>query len=162
LRHYERLGLLATVPRSGNGYREYPTLAVERVRMIRRALAIGFSLPELATILNMRDQGKLPCRHARDLAHSKLQDLDRQMRDLTVMRHQLREILKDWDSRLRRAGENKPAKLLEALPNHVTRPEPRTQFRHSRKRRRHEGDSGGSGGGSRDRSKTDQLARRSR
>jgi len=161
LRHYERLGLLPKVPRSDNGYREYPALALERVRLIRRALGIGFSLTELATILNMRDQGQLPCRHARDLANSKLQDLGRQMKEMLAMRRQLKKILQDWDSRLRRAGKNKPARLLENLPKITARPDARAQFTHSKNRRDHEDDSGGSSVDTGSRRTANQHARKS-
>ena len=46
LRHYERKGVLHS-QRAGNGYREYPEDALERVRMVRQGLAIGFTLDEL-------------------------------------------------------------------------------------------------------------------
>jgi DNA-binding transcriptional MerR regulator len=46
LRHYERKGLLAAPHRSPNGYREYPASALDRVRLIRRALAVGFTLSD--------------------------------------------------------------------------------------------------------------------
>jgi DNA-binding transcriptional MerR regulator len=95
LRHYERLGLLPKVPRTASGYRQFPASAVDRVRMIRRAVAIGFSLSELSTIVGMREQGKLPCRHARSLAASKLRDLDKQMKELVVIHRQLKKILHD-------------------------------------------------------------------
>jgi len=62
LRHYERLGLLPKPPRTNGGYRDYPPHSLDRVRLIRRALSIGFSLPELTTILEMRDRGEVPCR----------------------------------------------------------------------------------------------------
>ena len=41
-------GLLAAPPRSPNGYREYPAEALGRVRLVRRAVALGFTLDELA------------------------------------------------------------------------------------------------------------------
>ena len=44
LRHYERLGLLEIPARTSGGYREYSSGSLERVRLIRRALSIGFSL----------------------------------------------------------------------------------------------------------------------
>jgi len=54
LRHYERLGLLPKAQRTEGGYRQYTAQSLERVRLIRRALTIGFSLPELTVILKMR------------------------------------------------------------------------------------------------------------
>ena len=59
LRHYERMGLL--LPRRlANGYRVYRPDAVERVRMIRSALALGFHLDELAKFLALRASGRAP------------------------------------------------------------------------------------------------------
>src|SRR5262249_35903045 len=60
LRHYERKGLLKP-RRAPNGYREYSPHAIERVRLIRSALAIGLKLDELAHILKTREAGGAPC-----------------------------------------------------------------------------------------------------
>src|SRR4029434_7929885 len=70
LRHYERKGLLKP-QRASNGYREYPRHAVERMRLIRNALAIGFKLDDLERVLKIRDAGGAPCRQVRDLAAAK-------------------------------------------------------------------------------------------
>ena len=53
LRHYERLGLLPGVTRTRSGYRRYPPALVDRVRVIQRALVVGFSLRELASVLRL-------------------------------------------------------------------------------------------------------------
>jgi DNA-binding transcriptional MerR regulator len=65
LRHYERLGLLPLPQRTTGNYRAYPPTSQQRVELIQRALAIGFSLSELKTILAVRDGGGAPCRRAR-------------------------------------------------------------------------------------------------
>src|ERR1019366_1214948 len=57
LRHYERMKLLPVPRRSPGNYRLYPRETAHRVRLIRNALAVGFSLPELAKILKVRDAG---------------------------------------------------------------------------------------------------------
>ena len=62
LRHYERKGVLGIPARSQGGYRLYPPEAVGRVRLVRRALAIGFTLHDLAAVLSERDRGGAPCR----------------------------------------------------------------------------------------------------
>ena len=46
LRHYERKGVLPRPRRGANGYRMYPASAVDRVTLIRRALAVGFTLDD--------------------------------------------------------------------------------------------------------------------
>jgi len=61
LRYYERQRLLPDVPRSASGYRLFPPEALARVRLIRGALSIGFSVRELAAIFGERDRGGVPC-----------------------------------------------------------------------------------------------------
>jgi len=72
LRYYERLRLLPTAPRSAAGYRLFPAQALDRVRLIRGALAIGFSVRELTTIFAERDRGGAPCQRVLLLAREKL------------------------------------------------------------------------------------------
>jgi DNA-binding transcriptional MerR regulator len=115
LRHYERMRVLARPPRTSAGYRKYPPEAVDRVRLVRRAIAIGFSLDELARILNVRDHGGAPCRQVHALAIEKLAQLDRQISDLVALRGQLRSIVAQWGERLNRTPEGQRAGLLEAL-----------------------------------------------
>jgi DNA-binding transcriptional MerR regulator len=115
LRHYERVGVLPRPQRTSAGYRQYPAEALVRVRTIRRALAIGFSLAELARILRVRERGGAPCREVRALAVAKLADLERQLDDLTVLRDQLRQLVVDWEQRLDATPEGTQARLLDAL-----------------------------------------------
>jgi DNA-binding transcriptional MerR regulator len=61
LRYYERLRLFPPVPRSAAGDRLFPAQALDRVRPIRGALAIGFSIRELTAIFAERDRGGAPC-----------------------------------------------------------------------------------------------------
>ncbi|MDE2180292.1 MAG: heavy metal-responsive transcriptional regulator [candidate division NC10 bacterium] len=116
LRHYERLGLLPKPPRTGGGYRDYPVDSLERVRLIRRAMSVGLSLPELATILKMRDGGEPPCRRVQAIVESRLQQIKQQIRDLIEMRDQLEALVRNWKIKLARTRKEEPARLLEALP----------------------------------------------
>jgi len=61
LRLYERKGLLRSPMRTDNGYRCYSPDCIVRLRLIRAALSIGFTLDELAKILKIRDAGGAPC-----------------------------------------------------------------------------------------------------
>jgi DNA-binding transcriptional MerR regulator len=115
LRHYERLGILAKPRRSDGNYRMYPPDSVMRVRLVRQALAIGFSLPELAKIFKVRDQGGAPCRQVRAIAEEKLASIERELADLAALRDQLRVLLKTWDQQLERTPDGQPARLLESL-----------------------------------------------
>jgi MerR family copper efflux transcriptional regulator len=115
LRHYERVGVLNRPQRTAGGYRQYPPEALQRTRLVRQALAVRFSLGELAKILSVRDRGGAPCRQVRALGAAKLQQVERELADLIGLRDGLRALLKDWDKRLagRRAGGR--ARLLESL-----------------------------------------------
>ncbi|MGC2193781.1 MAG: heavy metal-responsive transcriptional regulator [Terriglobales bacterium] len=115
LRLYERKGLLRPPLRSSNGYRCYPPESVDRVRLIRAALSIGFTLDELASILKIRDAGGSPCNKVRDFAASKLQGVDQHIQQLIELRDQLREVLRTWDQILEQTPGDKKAGLLEAL-----------------------------------------------
>jgi len=115
LRHYERKGLLPKPVRSSNGYRLYAPETLDRVRMIRAALAVGFTIDELARILRARDRGEAPCRTVRELAGSKLLLLEQRRRELDALCRQLRAVLKDWDSRLEGTKPGQRAGLLTAL-----------------------------------------------
>lgn len=122
LRHYERKGVLTRPPRRANGYRQYPGDALRRVQLIRRALAVGFTLDELATVLRVRDTGGAACAEVRALAATKLAGVQKRMRELTDLRNELKVILKDWDDRLEHRASGEPIHLLESLNgrNHST------------------------------------------
>lgn len=122
LRHYERLGLLPAPKRTGGNYRVYAAEAVQRVRLIRNALAMGFSLKELLRIIKIRDEGGAPCREVRQMAEEKVAALGRQIDELATYREHLRRVLADWDERLSRTGKSERARLLEALAEPPERP----------------------------------------
>lgn len=115
LRHYERKGVLPVPLRSSNGYRRYPESAIERVLLVQRALAVGFSLAELAVVLREREAGGAPCRKVQALVKSRLADLEERLSALTTLRDELRDLLADWDERLQRLPPGRQARLLDGL-----------------------------------------------
>ena len=115
LRHYERKGLIPAPRRSQNNYREYSAESLERVRLVRRALAVGFTLDELARIFRVRENGGAPCRQVRELAAAKLEALEAQIEQMSVLRDELRGVLGEWDSLLDSAANGHPVRLLERL-----------------------------------------------
>lgn len=115
LRHYERKGVLPRPLRGHNGYRQYPSEALQRVQLVRRALSVGFTLDELARVLKVRDAGGAPCEEVRRLAAQKLLNVQHQLRELTKLRDDLQATLRDWDARLAHRAKGKRANLLETL-----------------------------------------------
>jgi DNA-binding transcriptional MerR regulator len=140
LRHYERKGLLPKAVRSANGYREYPPEAQARVRLVRRAVALGFTLDELARIVKVRDQGGAPCREVRELAASKLALLENRVTELQAACERLRTVLERWDTLLDQTPAGKRAALLDALEGYIEPGAPSPMVpdslqRHARSRR---------------------------
>ena len=115
LRHYERKGVLPRPPRAANGYRRYPAVALERVLLVRGALAVGFTLDELARVLSARERGAAPCREVRELAAAKLAEVEERLAQLAELRGELRATLAEWDERLTRTAAGGRAGLLESL-----------------------------------------------
>src|ERR1051326_950327 len=115
LRHYERKGVLRRPLRGHNGYRQYAPEALQTVQLVRRALSVGFTLDELAKVLKVRDAGGAPCEEVRKLAAQKLLDVQDQLRELTKLRDDLQETLREWDERLTHRTNGKRANLLESL-----------------------------------------------
>lgn len=119
LRHYERNGLLPAAQRSENGYRRYPPQALVRVRLIRGALSIGFTVEELREILQARDRGLAPCREVHALAIVKARDLQGRIRELEALHRALQAAIRSWAKRLKSAVPGKRAGLLEMfVANH--------------------------------------------
>jgi DNA-binding transcriptional MerR regulator len=98
-----------------NDYRQYPATALQRVRLIRRALAVGFTLDELASVLSVRDRGGAPCMEVRALAAAKLSDIETRLREMSELRKEMQAVLKDWDARLEHRAPGERAHLLESL-----------------------------------------------
>jgi Hg(II)-responsive transcriptional regulator len=88
VRFYERAGLMPRPPRTAAGYRTYASDDVERLRFIRRAKALGFSLEEIAELLRLAE-GKGGRGGVKALAEKRLRDLEQKIRELTVFRDTL-------------------------------------------------------------------------
>ena len=130
LRYYEAKGVIPRPPRQANGYRLYPPETLERVQLVRHALAIDFTLDQLAEILRVRDRGGAPCRKVREIAAAKLESVESRLRELVALRDELRATLNDWDVRLAKTPGGRRSRLLETLNSNVTprRPASGRQF----------------------------------
>jgi DNA-binding transcriptional MerR regulator len=121
IRHYESLGILPRASRTASGYRIYPASAIERVLVVRRALRIGFSLPELAEVLKTRDSGGVPCHRVYALAQEKLKRISHDIEALRETETYMKKVLSDWQRRLHEAGPAEKSHLLYSLSKAPTR-----------------------------------------
>ena len=127
LRFYEKGGLLDSPARTFSGYRVYGEEVLERLAFIKRAQAVGFSLDEIGEILAESSGGRLPCRHVREAARRKLEELDRRLAELRRYRTELARTLQEWDERGEEGGR------VCGLIEHSTLTSPETPARAWRK-----------------------------
>ena len=115
LRHYERHGLIPKPKRTAAGYRMFSPDVIERVRLIRSALSVGFTIRELSRILGIRDRGGVPCAEVRSLAAYKLDHLEKRIAEMQDLRVKLRSLIKTWDGMLSEVPAGRQARLLDVL-----------------------------------------------
>jgi MerR family mercuric resistance operon transcriptional regulator len=102
IRYYQRRGLLAEPPKPVGGYRNYPKEIVKRIRFIKRAQALGFSLEEVAELLQLDVEDA--CGKSCDLAERKLVVIDQKIAELAAMRRALAKLMAACDKKSRRGA----------------------------------------------------------
>jgi len=115
LRHYEKLGVLPRAPRTASGYRLYPPDSLERVKTVRHAMQLGFTLHELAEILRIRDRGGAPCKRVLWMLQEKLEALQERIAELQQTQNYMESMVKDWRSRIAQGQSGEKAFLLRSL-----------------------------------------------
>jgi MerR family transcriptional regulator, copper efflux regulator len=93
LRFYERKGLIAQPPRKESGYRQYPSDTVDRVRFIKRAKELGFSLREIRELMALRITPGTKCPQVRKRAEAKIGDIEQRIRSLQGMKRALQSLM---------------------------------------------------------------------
>lgn len=96
VRYYQRRGLMPEPARPPGGIRHYGGADLDRLRFIKRAQVVGFTLAEIQTLLNLR--ARQSCRATRDLAVSKLEMVDARIRELGHLRQELVHWIADCDA----------------------------------------------------------------
>lgn len=91
VRHYERIGLLRPAARLASGYRRYGDAELKRLRFIRRAKALGFTLDEIRELLALSAGRNV--QSIRKAASARLADIERRMKELTRIRESLRQLV---------------------------------------------------------------------
>ncbi len=97
VRFYERKGLLEAPKRKESGYRQYDEHSVERLKFIRQAQQVGFTLKEIQELLNLRDDPDAKRHDVREKATEKIAAIDAKVRDLLEMKSSLVVLLKSCE-----------------------------------------------------------------
>jgi len=96
IRYYQRRGLIEEPAKPVEGYRLYPEQTIARVRFIKRAQELGFSLKDVKTLVELGDE---KCLETRDLAVLKLELVETKIRDLQSIEHNLRDLIQHCRAR---------------------------------------------------------------
>ncbi len=89
VRFYEREGLLPEPERTASGHRRYGQWAFERLLLIKRAQALGFSLPDIAALIEALDEPTADCQDVCAAVEAKIDHVDRLLAELRARRRRL-------------------------------------------------------------------------
>ena len=95
VRYYERRRLLGPSARRPSGYRVYGEDEERRLRFIKNAQALGFTLHEIEELLDLRISAKARCGDVQRRAEAKLKHVEAKVRDLQSLARALRSLLRD-------------------------------------------------------------------
>src|SRR5260370_40912855 len=85
VRFYEREGLLEEPPRRASGYRQYSQEGVTRLRFIKRAQQLGFSLKEVSELVLLRVDAQTSCEEVKGRTEAKIAEVEREMVEVQRM-----------------------------------------------------------------------------
>ncbi len=123
LRYYEQRGLLPEPPRRDSGYRIYPTESVERLRFIKGAQELGFTLEEIKELLTLRVSETADKGIVRHHAQQKVKQIEVKIRALQEMRDALQHLIHECSGE----GPTSDCPILEAMATHDFYSEPAQQ-----------------------------------
>lgn len=108
IRYYQQRQLLA-VPPSRGAFRYYPVAMIDRIRFIKRAQELGFTLDEIAELLQLQDGSDRE--HIREIAAEKIAQIEKKLSDLTRVRDVLAHVVDACEHTER----GKPCPIIETL-----------------------------------------------
>ena len=111
VRYYERLGLIKPLARTHSNYRLYTEEEIERLKFIKRAQELGFSLGEIKKLLLLQDDPNTTKAEIKAFTEAKIRDIKRKIQELTRMLHALEELAQQCDGH----GPLEECPILEAL-----------------------------------------------
>src|SRR2546428_13916495 len=116
VRFYERERLLEEPPRRASGYRQYSDQVVKRIRFIKRAKELGFSLKEITELLLLRVDAQTSCDEVKQRTEAKIAEVERKLVELQRMRQALLQV----HSLCIGSGPTGRCRMLEALDQQQT------------------------------------------
>ena len=98
VRYYERRGLIPEPPRKESGYREYTQNYIARIRFVKRAQDLGFSLNEISELMDLRVDSQTVCSDVKKRTEAKVIDIEEKIQSLVRMKQTLTNLLEHCKS----------------------------------------------------------------
>jgi Cu(I)-responsive transcriptional regulator len=111
VRFYERQGLIEPPPRTESNYRIYPQEEVARLRFIKKAKSLGFTLNEIKELMFVRHDPHATKADIKDRTLAKIKDIEGKIADLTRIKAALEHLASSCDGH----GSLDECPILEAL-----------------------------------------------
>jgi len=112
IRYYERRGLIPKPPRRSSGYRLFSQEDVKRIRFIKHAQSIGFTLNEISELLSLKVEPKATCGDITERIDAKISDIEGKLNTLLGMKKTLIKLKKACR---RPSAPSKECPILESL-----------------------------------------------
>ena len=113
IRYYEQIGLVASIERTEGNQRRYDERARERLRFVRHARELGFSLDAVRELLDLSDHPERPCEEADTIAREQLAAVERRLRTLERLRRELERMIACCDG-----GQIRDCRILQTVGDH--------------------------------------------
>lgn len=96
VRHYTRIGLLKPIRNLQNNFKVYQPSDAVRVRFIQAAKNLGFSLAEIADILDEAKHGNSPCPMVREIIVRRIEENRHKIKEMQKLQKKMENALEDW------------------------------------------------------------------
>jgi DNA-binding transcriptional MerR regulator len=113
IRYYEDIGLLEAAPRTAGNQRRYGRPALDRLRFIAHARAMGFPMASLKAMLRLSKHKEAPCADLDELVRDRLEEVDERIVRLTRLRGELAGMLESHHH-----GTVGDCRIIEVLSDH--------------------------------------------
>ncbi len=118
VRYYSRIGLLKPGRNPENGYRQFDRTDIPRLRFIRHAQGLGFTLDEIADILRTAGEGNAPCGQVRELMRQRIEENRAKIQGLLALQERMERALARWEEMPDQDPDSKSVcHLIEAEQN---------------------------------------------
>ncbi len=99
VRYYTKKGLLKPSKNPNNNYQIFALDDIQKLRFIRKAKLLGYTLSEIENILNHSMQKNSPCPIVREFIQPRIKDNRQKIKDLIALQTRMENALKDWESK---------------------------------------------------------------